>query len=104
MHKSPSKRIETQPKSDLFIPSIGHLRRNISPECNAGRMVFASAVRTFGYDAMLRGGLVVIDDRRLRLMVNWLVPCLSRRQVLRMSRDIGEKAAWPRTVLLASTH
>ncbi|MCK0168201.1 SDR family oxidoreductase [Jannaschia sp. S6380] len=51
----------------------------------------ASDVARIGYDAMTRGELLVISDRRLRFMLNWMVPFLPRRRVLKMARDFGEK-------------
>ncbi len=53
----------------------------------------AKDVARIGYDAMMRGDLLVINDRRLRFMLNWLVPFLPRRQVLKMSRSFGEKVS-----------
>jgi len=50
-------------------------------------------VASIGYRAMQKGKLVVIDDWKLSLMLNWLLPLLPRRTVLRMSRQFMEKEA-----------
>ncbi|MEM1265374.1 MAG: SDR family oxidoreductase [Pseudomonadota bacterium] len=41
-----------------------------------------ASVAKFGYDAMIDGKLVVINETRLAFMMNWLIPLLPRRQVL----------------------
>ena len=51
----------------------------------------ARTVAEIGYRAMTKGKLVVIDDRKLRFLLNWIVPLLPRRMVLRMSRRAMEK-------------
>ncbi len=43
----------------------------------------AADVARHGYDAMLRGELITINDRRLGFMMNWVLPLLPRRMVLR---------------------
>jgi hypothetical protein len=53
----------------------------------------APDVARIGYDAMTRGDLLVINDRKLRFTMNWLVPFLPRRRVLKLARAFGEKAA-----------
>lgn len=37
-----------------------------------------------GYDAMMRGELVTVNEGMLGFMVNWIIPLLPRRQVLKM--------------------
>ncbi|MEJ8475869.1 SDR family NAD(P)-dependent oxidoreductase [Roseibium algae] len=49
------------------------------------------SVAKFGYDAMLKGKLRVINDPKMRFMLNWLVPLLPRRMVLQMVYDIQAK-------------
>ncbi len=49
-------------------------------------------VAQVGYDAMLRGKLIAIDDWKLAMTLNWMVPLLPRRTVLRMSRATMEKS------------
>ncbi|MEO0912125.1 MAG: SDR family oxidoreductase, partial [Pseudomonadota bacterium] len=51
----------------------------------------AADVAKHGYDAMLAGKLVTINDRRLAFMMNWLVPLLPRRTVLNMVGDTQSK-------------
>jgi len=51
----------------------------------------ASDVARIGYRAMQSGKLVVIDDWKLGLMVNWILPLLPRRLVLKLSRRSMEK-------------
>lgn len=48
-------------------------------------------VARLGYKAMMNGRLVVIDDRKLSLMLNWIIPLLPRWTVLRASRKTMEK-------------
>jgi short-subunit dehydrogenase len=49
-------------------------------------------VAKIGYDAMLQGKLIAINDWKLSLMLNWIVPLLPRRTVLRLSRKAMEKS------------
>lgn len=49
------------------------------------------SVARIGYDAMLRGKLVVINDWKLSFLLNWVAPLLPRWTVLRMSRESMEK-------------
>lgn len=51
----------------------------------------AASVAKIGYEAMLRGELIVINERRLSFMLNWLVPLLPRRQVLKMTESMQMK-------------
>lgn len=50
-----------------------------------------ASVAKVGYDAMLQGKLVVINELRLSFMLNWILPWLPRRMVLAMSRKSMEK-------------
>lgn len=43
-----------------------------------------ASVARCGYDAMLRGDLVVVNEKPLGFMVNWAIPLLPRRSVLKM--------------------
>ena len=52
----------------------------------------AKSVAQRGYDAMERGELVAFNEGRLEFMLNWVVPLLPRRLVLRLSRQAMEKA------------
>lgn len=51
------------------------------------------SVAKFGYDGMMKGRLVMINDRRLKFMLNWIVPLLPRRTVLKMVEKMQTKAA-----------
>ncbi len=51
----------------------------------------AASVAKHGYDAMMRGDLVTVNERRLGFMVNWLIPMLPRRMVLKMVQDMQAK-------------
>jgi short-subunit dehydrogenase len=55
----------------------------------------ASAVEVaqVGYRAMQQGKLIAIDDWKISMLLNWMVPFLPRRTVLRLSRRHGEKKA-----------
>lgn len=48
-------------------------------------------VAQFGYDAMLAGKLRAINDGKLRFMLNWIMPWLPRRSVLKMVRQMQAK-------------
>lgn len=50
-----------------------------------------ASVAKVGYEAMKRGKLVVINDCKLSLLLNWIVPFLPRRTLLKMSRRSMEK-------------
>jgi uncharacterized protein len=49
------------------------------------------SVAKIGYDGMMAGKLVIHNDKKLKFMLNWLVPFLPYRQTLKMARDFGEK-------------
>ena len=51
------------------------------------------SVARIGYQAMEQGRLIAINDRRLSLMLNWIVPWLPRRTLLRISRQSMEKSS-----------
>ena len=55
----------------------------------------AESVARFGYEAMEKGELLVINDPALRVMVNWVVPLLPRKTVLKISRGTMEKSVKP---------
>ena len=50
-----------------------------------------ASVAKCGYDAMMRGDLIAINERRLSLMLNWVTPFLPRRQVLKMVEGMQSK-------------
>lgn len=49
------------------------------------------SVAKYGYDAMLKGDLVAINERSLSFMLNWVIPFLPRKMVLKMSQKFMEK-------------
>ena len=49
------------------------------------------SVAQCGYDAMMKGRLVAINEAFLRFQVNWVVPFLPRRTVLKISERMMEK-------------
>ena len=51
----------------------------------------ARSVAEIGYRAMIKGKLIAIDDRKLKFLINWVLPLLPRRMLLRMSRRSMEK-------------
>ena len=51
-----------------------------------------ASVAKVGYNAMKRGKLVAINELSLSFMLNWIIPFLPRRMVLRMSRRSMEKS------------
>lgn len=50
-----------------------------------------ASVAKHGYDAMMRGDLVTVNERGLGFMVNWVIPFLPRRQVLKMVQNMQAK-------------
>lgn len=50
-------------------------------------------VAKIGFEAMQRGKLVTIDNPAFSVMLNWIVPLLPRKAVLKISRKSMEKAA-----------
>ncbi|MBF8740715.1 SDR family oxidoreductase [Pseudomonas guariconensis] len=53
----------------------------------------AESVAQRGYEAMERGELVAFNEGKLRVMLDWIVPLLPRKLVLKMSRQAMEKAS-----------
>ncbi|KIN70819.1 Oxidoreductase, short chain dehydrogenase/reductase family [Sulfitobacter noctilucae] len=49
------------------------------------------SVAKHGYDAMMRGDLVTVNERGLGFLTNWIIPLLPRRRVLKMIRDMQVK-------------
>lgn len=49
------------------------------------------SVAKYGYDAMSRGELVAINEKPLDFMINWLIPLLPRRIVLKMIERMQKK-------------
>ena len=50
-----------------------------------------SDVAKHGYDAMMRGKLVTVNEFRLSILVNWIVPLLPRRIVLKLIAKMQTK-------------
>ena len=50
------------------------------------------SVAKCGYEAMLKGELVKINEPQLSFMLNWVVPFLPRKTVLKMSQQAMEKS------------
>lgn len=53
----------------------------------------AESVARCGYAAMERGQLVAFNESMLRVMLDWIVPLMPRKTVLKISRQAMEKAA-----------
>ncbi len=51
----------------------------------------SDSVAKHGYDAMVKGKLITINDRSLSFLVNWLLPILPRRFALGMVRKMQAK-------------
>ena len=51
----------------------------------------AESVAKHGYDAMMAGKLVTINEKRLSVMLGWIVPFLPRRAVLKMVEKMQTK-------------
>ena len=52
----------------------------------------AESVAQCGYDAMLDGELVKINEKGLDFTLNWVVPFLPRKTVLKLSQQAMEKS------------
>jgi len=52
----------------------------------------AESVAECGYKAMMRGDLVAFNETKLKLLLNWVVPFLPRKLVLKVSRKTMEKS------------
>ncbi len=59
-----------------------------------GKAGFATAesCAKHGYDAMMKGKLVTINERGLSFMINWITPLLPRRRVLKMIANMQSAA------------
>ncbi len=53
----------------------------------------ADSVARCGYEAMERGELVAFNEGKLQIVLDWIVPLLPRKTVLKMSRQAMEKVA-----------
>lgn len=53
----------------------------------------AKDVAKHGYDAMRRGELVTVNDPKVSFMMNWVMPMLPRRTVLKMVGEMQKKSA-----------
>ena len=51
----------------------------------------AGSVAKIGYDAMLKGKLVAFNELKLNIALNWIIPFLPRRMVLRMMKSMQSK-------------
>lgn len=51
----------------------------------------AASAAKHGYDAMMRGKLISVNEPMLGVMVNWIAPLLPRRLVLKMIGDMQAK-------------
>jgi len=52
----------------------------------------AQSCAIHGYDAMMKGKLVTVNERRLAFMMNWIVPIMPRRRILKMMADMQSAA------------
>ncbi|WP_444904100.1 SDR family NAD(P)-dependent oxidoreductase [Microbulbifer sp. CnH-101-E] len=52
----------------------------------------AESVARCGYQAMERGDLVAFNETRLKLFLNWIMPLLPRKMLLKFSRQTMEKS------------
>ncbi|RPE64869.1 hypothetical protein EDD53_2633 [Pacificibacter maritimus] len=51
----------------------------------------AASVAKHGYDAMMNGKLVTVNDPKFSFLVNWIVPLLPRRLVLKLAQKSQSK-------------
>ena len=56
------------------------------------KAVTAESVAKCGYDAMIKGDLVKINEKGLSFLLNWIIPFLPRKTILKLSRQAMEKS------------
>ena len=52
----------------------------------------AHSVALCGYKAMQKGQLIAFNEAPLKFMLNWVIPLLPRKTVLKISRQFMEKS------------
>ena len=52
----------------------------------------AQSVAKCGYEAMERGELVAFNEGKLKFMLDWIIPLMPRKTILKISRQAMEKA------------
>ena len=57
----------------------------------AGGGATAESVARFGYEAMMRGELVAVNDRKVRFAMDWVMPFLPRRRALKLIGDMQSR-------------
>ena len=57
----------------------------------AGGGATAASVARFGYEAMMRGELVAVNDRKVRFALDWVMPFVPRRRALKMIGDMQSR-------------
>lgn len=60
-------------------------------ELTKGDVATAADVAKIGYQAMLEGKLIKIDDPKLSFLINWVVPFVPRKLVLKLSHQTMKK-------------
>ena len=66
-------------------------RSNLEDTPLAKNGATAQSAAQYGYDAMLAGDLVAVNERKLSFAVNWVIPLLPRRMVLKMTQKMQTK-------------
>jgi len=51
----------------------------------------SESVAKFGYNSMIKGKLIAINELKLSILLNWFIPLLPRKIVLKLSRNAMEK-------------
>ncbi|MFP7673896.1 SDR family NAD(P)-dependent oxidoreductase [Marivita sp. S0852] len=57
-----------------------------------GKGATAQSVAEHGYDAMLKGKLVTVNEKMLSLALTWLAPMMPRRLMLKVMSDMQKKS------------
>lgn len=52
----------------------------------------AESVAICGYNAMMKGELVTINEKKLTFMLNWIIPFIPRKMILKISQQAMEKS------------
>lgn len=55
------------------------------------RAASAQDVALFGYNAMQEGRLIAFNEKKLNVLLNWIIPFIPRKLLLKISRNIMEK-------------
>jgi short-subunit dehydrogenase len=73
--------VETEFANRANLGGTDLIKNSTSPE----------SVAKHGYDAMIAGKLVTVNERQLNILIQWIIPLLPRRTVLKMIQKMQSK-------------